>query len=68
MPDDAGANEEIMLTALAGIHTELRYTRPKIASFTPHAEVTDNLHIKSHTRLKYTRICPCWTSVLASEE
>ncbi len=45
MPDDPSRHKNVVLPALAGINIELRYARPKIARFSPHAKVSVYRHI-----------------------
>ena len=72
VPDNAAAAENIVLAALAGIHIELRHTRPEVSSFTAQAESIfeslEDLHIKSEADLEYTGVGSRFASVIASEE
>ena len=48
------ATKIVVLVALAGVDIELRYARPEIARFSPHAKIVEDPHIEPHTGLQHT--------------
>jgi len=51
MPDYPGPHKIVVLAGLAGINIELRYARPEIPKFSPHAKPSEDPHIQAQTGL-----------------
>ena len=67
VPDNAAADENIVLAALAGGHIQVRHTRPEVASFTAHGESPGELHIESDACLQYACGSSCFARVYSSK-
>ena len=51
VPDNASANEVIVLVTLARINIELRGTRPEVSEFSPHAEALIDPYVQPYAGL-----------------
>ena len=65
VPDNSGADKNIVLPADARARIQLWYTRPEVSRFPAQAKTPDEPHIEPHTGPHYTRsgsglarVCP----------
>jgi hypothetical protein len=66
-PENATADEKIVLVILSRVYIQLRDPRPEVSSLTSQADIVKHLHIESKASLEYAGGSSCFAWICSSK-